>query len=216
MFLVGLTGGIAAGKSTVAEHWERLGAIHIDADDLARRAVAAGTEAASAIRKRFGDGVFTPEGELDRKALGELVFADAVSRADLEAIVHPAVQAMARAELARVNEDKPADAIVVYNIPLLVETDSQLPFDAVVTVEAPQDKQIARMVKHRGMTEAEALKRIAAQATPIERAARADHILSSNQDLALLLRDAEVLFGEFENQARAKAEDESETGDIDG
>ena len=204
MFLVGLTGGIAAGKSTVAEHWQRLGATHIDADELAREAVAPGTQALAQIRETFGDSVITQDGSLDRPALGKIVFTDSSKRAELEGIVHPAVQALAKQKLEDLTKTLPATAIVVYNIPLLVETSSALPFDAVVTVEAPREKQVERMVKHRGWSRDEAERRIDAQATPIERAARADHILSSNQDLALLLRDAEQLFHEFEARAESK------------
>lgn len=212
MFLVGLTGGIAAGKSTVAEHWQRLGARHIDADELARQAVSAGSPAASEIRTTFGDSVFDSTGNLNRAALAEVVFSHPDKRKKLEAIVHPAVQVLARAELDRLTADLSRDAIVVYSIPLLVETDSQLPFDAVVTVEAPREKQIERMMKSRGWTKSEAEKRIDAQATPIERAARAEHILSSNQELALLLRDAENLYHQLEQAAENKAANESKSG----
>ena len=201
MFLVGLTGGIAAGKSTVAEHWQRLGATHIDADQLAREAVAPGTRAAAQIMAAFGAEVFDSAGTLDRAAMAKIVFGNADSRALLESIVHPAVQEAARAELERLQAELAPEAIVVYSIPLLVETDSKLPFDSIVTVEAPREKQIERMIKSRGWTRVEAERRIDAQATPIARAARADHILSSNQDMALLLRDAEQLFHQFELEA---------------
>jgi dephospho-CoA kinase len=205
MFLVGLTGGIAAGKSTVAEHWERLGAAHVDADELARRVVSSGTPAAAEIRSAFGDHVFDSAGNLDRAAMAAVVFAEPGKRKELEAIVHPAIQAAARAEIDRLSGTLPAAALVVYSIPLLVETASQLPFDAVVTVEAPRDKQIERMVKSRGWTQEDAARRIDAQATPIERAARADHILSSNQELGLLLRDAEQLYHLLATEAQRKA-----------
>ena len=192
MFLIGLTGGIAAGKSAVAEHWVKLGAIEIDADLLAREVVAKGTPGAKQVEQTFGSDFFV-DGELDRKKLGQLVFSKPERLATLEAIVHPLVKQRARDLIAAV----PESAIVIYTVPLLVEAQVELPFDAVVTIEAPEDERIKRLVKSRGMTEAEALSRIRAQATPLERATRADHILSSNQSLALLLHDSEVLFQKF-------------------
>lgn len=197
MYLIGLTGGIAAGKSTVAALWQSLGAVHVDADELAREVVEPGTPGLAAVVARFGESVLGPEGQLDRKRLAALVFGDDQARHDIEAILHPAIRALAEAKLQDIAAATP-DATVVYSIPLLVETNSAIPFDTVVTVEAPYDKQVARLVKNRGMSETEAKARIAAQANPIERATRADHILSSNQELALLLRDAEQLYRSFE------------------
>lgn len=205
MYLIGLTGGIAAGKSTVAEHWRKLGAHEIDADLLAREAVAPGSTGLAAVVTEFGNSILAADGSLDRAKLGAIAFASSESRQRLEQIVHPIVQAAAKAAIADLEREFAAEAIVVYNIPLLVETDSQLPFDTVVTVEAPEDKQIERMIKNRGMTKEAALARIRNQATPVQRAARADHILSSNQDMALLLRDAEALYREFETAAAVKA-----------
>ncbi len=201
MFLIGLTGGIAAGKSAVAEHWVKLGAIEIDADVLAREVVAKETPGAKQVEEAFGSDFFV-NGELDRKKLGQLVFANPEKLNQLEAIVHPLVKQRARELIAAVQDT----AIVIYTVPLLVEAQVELPFDAVVTIEAPEDERVKRLVKNRGMTEAEAVSRIRAQATPLERATRADHILSSNQSLALLLHDAEVLFHRFVLANEAKSE----------
>lgn len=201
MFLIGLTGGIAAGKSAVAEHWVKLGAIEIDADVLAREVVAKETPGAKQVEEAFGSDFFV-NGELDRKKLGQLVFANPEKLNQLEAIVHPLVKQRARELIAAV----PDTAIVIYTVPLLVEAQVELPFDAVVTIEAPEDERVKRLIKSRGMTEAEAFSRIRAQATPLERATRADHILSSNQSLALLLHDAEVLFHKFVLAKEAKSE----------
>jgi len=200
VFLIGLTGGIAAGKSAVAEHWVKLGAIEIDADVLAREVVAKGTPGAKQVESQFGSEYFV-DGELDRKKLGQLVFSNPEKLAELEAIVHPLVKERARELIAAV----PETAIVIYTVPLLVEAQVELPFDAVVTIEAPEDERVKRLVKSRGMTETEALSRIRAQATPLERATRADHILSSNQSLALLLHDAEVLYQKFVLANEAKS-----------
>ena len=200
MFLIGLTGGIAAGKSAVAAHWVKLGAIEIDADVLAREVVAKGTPGAKQVESKFGSEYFV-DGELDRKKLGQLVFSNPEKLAELEAIVHPLVKQRARELIAAV----PETAIVIYTVPLLVEAQVELPFDAVVTIEAPEDERVKRLVKSRGMTETEALSRIRAQATPLERATRSDHILSSNQSLALLLHDAEVLYQKFVLANEAKS-----------
>jgi dephospho-CoA kinase len=200
MFLIGLTGGIAAGKSTVAEHWASLGAIEIDADQLARQVVEPGTLGLLKVTAAFGPGFVNEDGALDRKALGSLVFDQPELRQKLESILHPLIQAETRARLA----EQPADAIVVYNVPLLVEAGVDLPFDRVVTVEAPIDDQIKRLTQNRGMEPGEALARIKSQATPAQRANRADFILNSNQDIGLLLKDAGKLWLQFEREAQAK------------
>jgi dephospho-CoA kinase len=193
MFLIGLTGGIAAGKSTVAGIWVALGAIEIDADLLAREVVQPGTVGIEKIRQVFGSGVFTATGDLDRKALGEIVFNNAAKRKELEGIVHPLVRARAQEMLRSL----PADSIVIYTVPLLVEANVELPFDVVVSVEAPETERAQRLVGSRGMSLEQALSRIKAQASAIERAARADYILNSNQSLAALSSDATKLFEKF-------------------
>jgi len=193
VYLVGLTGGIAAGKSTVAKHWVSRGAIEIDADVLAREVIAQGTPGEQQVIEAFGTGVLDSTGALDRKALGNIVFNSKPELEKLEAIVHPLV----RARTQELLKAAPTDAIVVYTVPLLVEANVALGFDTVVTVEAPEVERINRLVESRGYSIQEAKVRIANQATPIERAARADHILNSNQDIFLLLRDADALYEKF-------------------
>ena len=200
MFLIGLTGGIAAGKSTVAEHWQDLGAVQIDADAIARVVVEPGTQGLKRIHEHFGSKVLNQDGTLNRSALGQIIFSDSQARIQLEAILHPLVKAEAQRQVAL----QAADAIVVYNVPLLVEAGVDLPFDRVVTVEAPIDEQIKRLVANRQMQPQDAKARIAAQATPAQRANRADFILNSNQDLNLLLKDAGKLWLQFEREAAAK------------
>jgi dephospho-CoA kinase len=200
MFLIGLTGGIAAGKSTVAEHWQSLGAVHLDADVIAREVVQPGTTGLAEIEALFGSAVLNENGSLNRQALAEIVFANPAKREALEAIVHPRV----RDETRRQIDAQRDEAIVVYNVPLLAETGPSLPFDRIVTVEAPLDKQVERMVAHRGMTAEQALARIRNQATPAQRANIADFILSSNQDIGLLLKDAGKLWFQFEREAGEK------------
>lgn len=203
MFLVGLTGGIASGKSTVATLWESLGAEVIDADLIAREVVKPGTDGLAKVIQAFGSEVLTDSGELNRKALAELVFQNEENRILIESITHPLIREESRRRIS----DSKAD-IVVYVIPLLVETSSDLPFDLVVTVEAPEQEQIARMTATRGLTIDEARARIQAQATPAQRANAADRILNSNQDLPLLLRDAQKLFAEIQELASKKIEAE--------
>ena len=200
MYLVGLTGGIAAGKTSVAKRWVELGGHEIDADVLARRALEAGSPGLSQVVEAFGASVVDENGELNRQKLAEVVFNSPEKRKDLEAIVHPIVRRLATQALATI----PEGSIAIYTVPLLVEASVDLPFDFVVTVEAPVDKQIERMIKNRGMTAPEANARIAAQASAAERANRADVILSSNQSLGRLLDDAEALWQEIERRAAAK------------
>ena len=200
MFLIGLTGGIAAGKSTVARRWVEHGAIEIDADQIAREVVEPGTQGLTEIQQTFGAEVINPEGNLDRAKLGELVFNDEIKRLALNAIVHPLVKRRTKEILATL----PDECIVIYNVPLLVEAGVDHDFDFVVTVEAPEEEQLSRLVKNRGMTHYEALARIKSQAKPVERAAAANVILNSNQDINLLLRDADSLWREIEIKAQEK------------
>lgn len=202
MFLIGLTGGIAAGKSTVAELWVSLGAIEIDADVLAREVVEPGSEGLEQIRAAFGEQIFDEANNLDRKALGDIVFNDSDKRKALEKIIHPLVRERAKSILATL----PQDSIVVYTVPLLVEANVNLPFDAVVSVEAPETNRAERLVSSRGLTLEQATARIKAQASAIERAARADYILNSNQDIHGLRRDAAKLFERLKAQSERGAE----------
>lgn len=196
MYLVGLTGGIASGKSTVAAAWTELGGIEIDADQLAREVVAEGTPGLKAVLGAFGPQVIS-EGKLDRAALGKIVFADTHKRKLLESIIHPLVKALAAKRI----QELPSDSIVIYNVPLLVEAAVDLPFDKVVTVEAPAEKQIERLVTFRKMPKDQAEQRVLAQASPAARANSADVILNSNQDLHLLLKDARKIWQQIEHEA---------------
>ena len=176
---IGLTGGIAAGKSAVATRLAELGAVLIDADRLARAVVEPGTPGLAAIAEAFGPGVIGADGALDRPALGAVVFADADARERLNGIVHPLVRAAA---LDRRAQAAP-DAVVVEDIPLLAESGQAGRFALVITVQAPLAERIRRMVQDRGMTEADARARIAAQATDEQRAAIADVVLENSGTL---------------------------------
>ncbi len=173
---VGLTGGVAAGKSAVATMLAELGAVVVDADLLAREVVAPGTDGLAEVVAAFGEGVLGPDGALDRPALGAVVFADADARRRLEAIIHPRV----RARAAELEAAAPAGALVVHDIPLLVETGQSGSFDAVIVVDAPREVQVERMVRERGLTPAEAEARIAAQATREERLAAATYVVDNS------------------------------------
>lgn len=182
MLNVALTGGIAAGKSAVARQLAELGAVLIDADAIARAVVAPGTPGLEAVVAAFGPGMLTEAGELDRPALGALVFADAAAREKLNSIVHPLV----RAEATRQRAAAPTDAVIVQDIPLLVETGQGSDFDLVIVVAAPLDERLRRMVTDRGMDEADARARIDAQATDAQRAAVADIVINNSGSLAQL------------------------------
>jgi dephospho-CoA kinase len=179
---VGLTGGIGSGKSTVSALLAEHGAVVIDADLLAREVVAAGTPGLAEIVNVFGTDVVGPDGELDRAEMGRQVFGDDAARERLEQIIHPRVRARA-AEIEAAAGD---DAIVVHDIPLLVETGQAGSFDVVLVVDAPPEVQVQRLVKHRAMSEEEARSRIAAQAEREQRLAAADHVLSNDGSLAQL------------------------------
>ena len=175
MFRLGLTGGIGSGKSTVSAWLASHGAVVIDYDQLARDAVEVGTPALAAIAERFGPDVIAPDGSLDRPGLGSIVFGDDAARADLEAITHPAIVELAIAREATV----PDDGVVVHDHPLLVEMGMAAFCDLVVVVDAPEDVQVERLVTTRGMTEADARARMAAQASREERLAEADVVLDN-------------------------------------
>ena len=200
MYLVGLTGGIAAGKSTVAARWVELGAREIDADLIAREVVLPGTNGLAAVIERFGESYLREDGSLDRSGLGTLVFTDEHSRKDLEAILHPLVKARTAELIANATED-----IVIYMVPLLVEANVDHDFDYIVTVEAPESERVERLVATRGMTREQATARIRAQASAAERANHADFILNSNQPLQALIKQADALYRQFELAARQKS-----------
>jgi dephospho-CoA kinase len=190
---IALTGGIAAGKSLVARRLAELGAVLVDADVLAREVVAPGTPGLDAIRERFGPGVIADDGSLDRAALGAIVFTDADAREALNGITHPAINRRRRELLATL----PDDAIVVHDIPLFVETvtEPHKDFQIVLVVHAEEDERIRRMVEDRGMAEAEARGRMAAQATEEQRLAIADVVIDNTGKPADTLRQVDEFWG---------------------
>ena len=178
MLRVALTGGIATGKSHVLERLRRRGVPCLDADVLAHGVEAAGTEATRAIAARFGDGVLAQDGSVDRKKLGPIVFADSAARADLEAIVHPAVYRAITAGL-RAFELTENPRLAVVDVPLLFESGGASDFDAVVATVCTPEIQLARLIA-RGMSDTEARQRLAAQLPAAEKAARANHVVDTS------------------------------------
>lgn len=172
---VGLTGGVASGKSTVSSILRELGAVIIDADALAREVVARDTPGLAAVVEEFGPDLLQPDGELDRAAMGAQVFADEDARHRLEAIVHPLVFE----RIVEIESGASPGAMVVHDIPLLAESGRADTFDSVIVVHAPEDVQVERMVSDRGWSIAEARARIAAQATAEERLSIATHVIDN-------------------------------------
>jgi dephospho-CoA kinase len=197
MFLVGFTGGIASGKSTVAAMLSKYDNEIIDADEIAREVVLPGTVGLSKVVAEFGPQILEEDGSLSRAKLAKLVFEDPEKRLALEGILHPLIRART---LERISQSK--SDILIYIVPLLVEAKVDHPFDLVVTIEAGSENQIQRLVENRGMSTEGAIARIAAQATDAERVARADVRI----DGALSLTDLETEVSKLWNQIQALAE----------
>jgi dephospho-CoA kinase len=181
MMRIALTGGIATGKSTVRRRLAFRGVPTIDADTLAHAAIAPGTPGWTAVVDRFGPAVVTPGGPIDREALGAIVFADAAARADLEAIVHPAVYQAIAQWFAALPADTPR---AVADIPLLFETGRAGEFDVVVVTTCDAAEQLRRLVHRDGLTEEAARRRVAAQWPLAEKVRRADHVIDTGRPLA--------------------------------
>jgi len=190
---VGLTGGIASGKSTVSAMLAGLGAVVIDADRLAREVVEPGTPGLAAVVEAFGPEILTETGAMDRAAVGAIVFGDEERRRALEAIIHPLVRARSR----ELEEAAGPDAIVVHDIPLLVETGQADAFDAVIVVDAPHETALGRMVDDRGWTPEQARARIAAQASREDRRAVATYLIENTGTIEDLRNKVTEVFDEM-------------------
>ena len=195
MRLIGLTGGIATGKSTFAAALRQAGAPVLDADQLARAAVAKGTPGLAALVAQFGPDVLTETGDLDRRRMAARVFADPEERARLEAIVHPAVRALFRAERDRLSGE--GHPVAFYDVPLLYEAGLVGEVDLVVVVWAPRAVQLARLLARDGLSAAEAAARLAAQLPIDDKAARADVVVVNDGDLATLAGKAPRLLADL-------------------
>lgn len=193
MPLIALTGGIASGKSTIANRLAELGAVVVDADRIVREVQATGSEVLGAIARTFGDEVIAEDGSLDRAALGATVFADPGRLAQLNAIVHPAVRAESQRRFDAAFQADP-DAVVVYDVPLLVEARVDDPWDAIVVAHAPEEVRLERLVHLRGMTPDEARGRIAAQVPDDRRLAIADVVIDTAGSIADTLAQTDALW----------------------
>ncbi|MGM7667243.1 dephospho-CoA kinase [Microbacterium sp. A93] len=190
---IGLTGGIASGKSTVAAELAALGALVVDADALSRAVVEPGSEGLDLVRQALGPTAIAADGTMDRAAVGKLVFADPEARNTLNGIIHPLVRAAGR----RLVEEAGPDAVVVQDVPLLVETGQAGAYDLVLVVEAEAEERVARMIRDRGMTDAEARARMAAQATDEQRRAVADVLIVNDAGLEDLRRTTRRVWDEY-------------------
>jgi dephospho-CoA kinase len=192
--LIALTGGIGSGKSTVARRWVELGATEVDADLLAREVVEPGSIGLEQVVQEFGPSVLTQSGTLDRAALAKIAFANDANRVKLESILHPLIQDLALQKVSNL------EGIIVYTIPLFVESISKLQFDKVVAISCDEEVRVSRLIEQRGMNEAEAKSRIAAQASDSEREAVADLVIDSNCSLEELIQKSDEIYLGFKEQ----------------
>ena len=201
MLLVGLTGGIGAGKSTVAKLLAARGAVIVDADEVARFVVEPGQPALAQLVERFGPGILDGDGRLDRAGLAKVAFADEQSRKDLEAITHPAINH----EFMRRTVESPPDAIVVLDVPLLVESpkarERAKDYHAVIVVEAPPELRLDRL-EERGLDRTDARNRMAAQASDEERREIATYVVDNAGDVAALERQIDEVWADLERRHR--------------
>lgn len=204
MPLVALTGGIASGKSTIARRLAEHGAVVVDADQLVRDVQQPGSPVLAAISAEFGERMLRPDGSLDRAALGLRVFGDAAAVARLNAIVHPAVRAESARWFAEAFEADPG-AVVVYDVPLLVEARVDDPWELVIVAHAPADVRRRRLVELRGMTETDAAARIAAQVSDDARLAVADVVIDTTGTIDDTLRQVDELWASLPDRLAAKA-----------
>jgi len=197
LLLVGLTGGIGAGKSTVAELLAARGAVVIDADQAARAVVEPGQPALKKLVERFGEGILDADGRLERSALAKLVFGDDEARRELEAITHPAIND----EFSRRVVEAPSDAIVVLDVPLLAESEQarKRPYQIVIVVEAPRDVRLERL-EARGVDRSDAEARMAAQADDEERRKIATHVVDNARDRADLERQIDEVWADLQRR----------------
>jgi dephospho-CoA kinase len=195
MMLIGLTGGIASGKSTVGARFVELGAVLVDADVLAREVVEPGTQGLAEIERVFGSSVISADGSLNRPALGAIIFADSDKREQLNKITHPAIWKRA---IEMFNEAQAADSevVIVYDVPLLAEAaaDRPIDFDLIVVVQADIETRIDRMVELRGMSRAEAEGRLRAQASDADRLRFADVVIDSNGTLEHTIEQVDAVW----------------------
>lgn len=202
MLVIGMTGGIASGKSTVAQRLRELGAVVLDADQVARDVVDPGTPALQEIREFFGNRVIAEDGTLDRKVLADIVFADATRRSRLESIIHPRVREKMEADVAQLRAEGRTE-VVICDIPLLFETGMSLdPFDRILVVYAPKEKQIRRLMERNGLTPEEAQLRLEAQWPTEEKVRRADDVIDNSGSIVDTLRQVDEVWSGWKKLTR--------------
>jgi dephospho-CoA kinase len=197
-FVVGLTGGIGSGKSAAASCFLQHGAVVIDADEISRELTAPGSEVVGELVKKFGGGVLQSDGSLDRAALANIVFNDKTALSELNAIMHPRIRTLALSHISKVNPDQ----IVVYDMPLLVETDSVDMCDVVVVIDLDAELQVERLVANRGMSVEQAHERIRNQSTREERNLAATWIIDNNGSQQELDQACTFVWEEIVKRAR--------------
>lgn len=212
MLFVALTGGIASGKSTISQRLQELGAVTVDADELARLVVSPGWPALTEIERTFGAGVIDTDGSLDRPALAKEVFGHPEKLQQLNGIVHPAIREYVDDLIAKIAREHP-EGVLVYEIPLLVESEHDYQFDLVLVAEAPEDMRISRMIEHRGMTEEEAKARLSHQATNEERRAIADILIDTSGTFEETITQTDAAWKRIQQQTveRASSATQSQT-----
>ncbi|MGV3103666.1 dephospho-CoA kinase [Rothia sp. 32237D007AR] len=193
---IGLTGGIGSGKSTVAKMLVECGAVLIDADAISRQLMEPGQPVLAATVRAFGEGILLPTGELDRAALASLVFSDEQARAQLNAIVHPAVRAEAQRQRQLAVQEHGPGVVIVEDIPLLVETGQASEFDGVMVVQVDPQERLRRLVQGRGMSEADARARMQAQASDAQRRAVATWVIDNSGGMERTAAQVRAVFAE--------------------
>lgn len=196
---LGLTGGIASGKSTVSAILVKQGALLIDADEVAREVVLPGSPALAAIAERFGNNILLPDGSLHRKRLGEIVFRDEQERKALEAITHPAIRARMN-ELAIEYEQTEPDKLIIVDIPLLYESNMQSMFDGVIVVYVPRAMQIDRLMKRDSLSEEQAIQRLNAQMNIEDKRLKADYVIHNDGDIEQTEKQVLALMKQLRNE----------------
>ena len=197
MILIGLTGGVATGKSTVAKMFEQCGAIVIDADKLAREVVQPNKPAWHEIVRRFGKSVLNSDKTINRQTLGQIIFQNRTKRRQLEQIIHPRV-AREQARLTRQAARKDPKAVVIYDVPLLFEAGIDKRVDKTVVVTADQTTQLSRLRKRNGLSRSEALRRIRSQISLAKKRRWADYVLDGTMRRSKLVRKVANLLGQFQ------------------
>ncbi|MBN2168131.1 MAG: dephospho-CoA kinase [Actinobacteria bacterium] len=198
LIVVGLTGGIASGKSILASELNKLGGFIIDADEIARRITLPGGPAFNKIVSRFGEAVLTPDGQIDRQFLADIVFKNEEAKEVLENIIHPIVFDEIAAQMKNFREH-PGEGtpVVIVDVPLLVETDMADAFDTVIVVDSKEELRIRRLVENKGLTESEARDRIASQINDAVRLNHADIVVENNGDISAFRERAKDVWGEI-------------------